>query len=272
MKVLVVGAAGMLGSALLENLGVKAVGCDLPGFDVSDFNSVSIEVNKVKPDVIINTSALTDVDFCERNPEAAEKVHHEGVKNLTETGCRLITVSTDQVFSNSENNSYLLESDPTNPVNVYAASKLRGEIAALRRSNNTVVRTSWLFGVKGLLPWIVTKLLKHQVVTAVTDQTACITSVASLAKILVDMALDEDKTGLYHCVNKGAITPYDLACIVKQRLELVSGTEVGIVRPTQWAKLDLPAARPTWSALSTEKNIVLPPLEEVLELCLQKML
>ncbi len=255
----------MLGSRLMRLLGSKGVGLDLPDLDVTDRGSVKKAVHLLNPDVILNVSALTDVDFCERNPDAAEKVHHEAVKNLADTGVRLITISTDQVFTSSDNR-YLLESDPTEPVNIYASSKLRGEASALEYPGNSVVRTSWLFGEKGLLPWIVRKLLTEGTVTAVTDQTSCLTSVDSLAEVLVNMAFDEGRSGLYHCVNPGAVTPYELACTVRNRIGK------GTVHGTNWAQLALPAPRPVWSALGTERSIKLPPLEEVMELCLQKML
>ncbi|MCK5786803.1 MAG: NAD(P)-dependent oxidoreductase [Candidatus Sabulitectum sp.] len=265
MKVLVVGSSGMLGSEIMKLLGKSGVAADLPVFDVTRLDRVVSAVNGVKPDVILNTSGITDVDLCERDPETAEKVHHEGIRNLAATEVRLITVSTDQVFS-SGSGEYLLESDATEPANIYAASKLRGEKAALEYPGNTVVRTSWLFGSNGLLPWIIRRLLDKGTVTAVTDQTSCITSVDSLAEVLVGMALDKDRTGLYHCVNKGAVTPFDLACRVRERI----GT--GTVIPGLWKQLALSAPRPVWSALGTERDIELPPLEEVMELCLKKML
>ncbi|OPX31787.1 MAG: hypothetical protein B1H09_02140 [Gemmatimonadaceae bacterium 4484_173] len=266
MKAMVVGSSGMLGLELLKLLGDSGSGYDLPDFDVTDRKCVSDAVAALRPDVILNTSALTDVDYCEENPDEAEKVHHRGVLNLADTGVRLITVSTDQVFTRSVGNRYILESDPAEPVNVYAASKLRGEKAALEISGNTVVRTSWLFGDRGLLPWIISSLVNKGVVTAVTDQTSCITSAGSLAEILVGMASDESSSGLFHCVNHGAVTPYELACTVRDRIK------TGVVKATSWGKLALAAPRPVWSALGTERDTELPPLEEVLDQCLQKML
>ena len=266
MKIMVIGSSGMLGSRVVNLLGDSATGFDLPDFDVSNLDCVSLAVNSLKPDVILNTSAITDVDFCEKNPEAAEKVHCFGVQNLVETGVRLVTVSTDQVFSDSAGGRYLIESDTADPANIYAASKYRGETAALESRFNTVVRTSWLFGTKGLLPWIIRKLSAGEVVTAVTDQTSCLTSVDSLALALLDIVSNESKTGLYHCVNKGAVTPYELACRVRKRIGK------GVVEATDWKHLALPAPRPVWSALGTEREIKLPPLEEVMEQCLQRML
>ncbi len=266
MKAMVVGSSGMLGSEIMKLLGDRALGFDLPSFDVTDGKSVADAVAAVRPDVILNTSALTDVDYCEKNPDKAEMVHHTGVRNLADTGVRLITVSTDQVFTRSKGKRYLVESDPVEPANAYASSKFRGEKAALEVSGNAVVRTSWLFGEKGLLPWIISSLLSKGVVTAVTDQTSCITSAGSLAEILVGMAIDDGRSGLFHCVNRGAVTPFELACAVKDRIK------TGVVKATTWKQLALPAPRPLWSALGTERNTKLPPLEEVLDQCLQKML
>jgi dTDP-4-dehydrorhamnose reductase len=80
------------------------------------------------------------------------------------------------------------------------------------------------------------------------------------------MASDEGGSGLFHCVSRGAVTPYELACIVRDRVK------TGVVKATSWKKLALPAPRPVWSALGTERDTELPPLEEVLDQCLQKML
>lgn len=266
MKAMVVGSSGLLGSELMKLLGDSGSGYDLPDFDVTDRKCVADAVAALRPDVILNTSGLTDVDYCEENPDEAERVHHTGVQNLVTTGVRLISVSTDQVFSCSVENRYILESDPAEPANVYAASKLRGEKAALEVFGNTIVRTSWLFGQRGLLPWIISSLVNKGLVMAVTDQTSCITSAGSLAEILVGMASDESSSGLFHCVSRGAVTPYELACTVRDRIK------TGVVKETSWKQLALPAPRPVWSALGTERNTELPPLEEVLDQCLQKML
>lgn len=255
----------MLGSHLLELFGEEGVGFDLPEFDVTDRSSVHACVNSIKPDLIVNTSAITDVDYCEENPAQAEEVHHTGVRNLASTGVRLVTISTDQVFSRAAS-GYLFESSTPEPANVYAFSKLRGEAAALEYPGNVVVRTSWLFGDEGLLPWIIRKLLTEGSVTAVTDQTSCLTSVDSLAEILVNMTVRRDWHGLYHCVNTGAVTPYKLACIVRDRIG------EGRVEATEWKQLALPAPRPVWSPLGTEREIELPSLEEVMDICLKKML
>jgi len=267
VKVLVIGASGMLGTQLMKKLGENTVGYDLPEIDITDKNSVRSVVDNEKPDLIINSSAITNVDYCEKHPEEADDVHFRGVQYLAQTGIRLITISTDQVFSRTANR-YLMESDKPNPENYYATSKLKGEKEALKygSGNNVVVRTSWLFHSKGLLPWIITKLRNDETVTAVTDQTSCITSADSLVKVIIELSIDTEKNGLYHCVNCGAVTPFSLALLLREKIG--SGT----VKPVTWSDLNLPASRPVWSALGTEKELVTPGMEEVIEICLERML
>jgi len=265
MRVMVVGSSGMLGSCLMGLLGSRGTGFDIPDFDVTDPDCVGRAIDRVKPDVIVNASAITDVDYCENNPAAAERVHHYGVRNLADSGVRLVTVSTDQVFSNGRG-LYIGESYPTEPANVYASSKLRGEKAALLYPGNTVIRTSWLFGDRGLLPWLVRRLLDYGTVSAVTDQTACVTSVECLADFIIGLTGNPGCSGIVHCVNRGAVTPYDLACRLRDKMK------AGTVVATDWKQLSLPAPRPLWSALGTERGVEFPSLEEVIEICLKKML
>ncbi len=265
MKVLVIGASGLLGTQLMNKLGKSVVGYDLPEFDITNRNSVESVIKLEQPDLIINSSAITDVDYCEKYPDEADAVHFRGVQYLAQTGIRLITISTDQVFS-GVSDKYLLESDKPNPENYYAISKLKGEQEALKYSGNVVIRTSWLFHLKGLLPWMVNKLKNGETVTAVTDQTACITSADSLIKVVHELSIDTEKNGLYHCVNRGAITPFALALLLKRKIGR------GAVEPVAWSDLNLPASRPFWSALGTEKEIVTPGMEEVIEICLGRML
>jgi len=264
-KVLVTGAAGMLGSLLAAELGDACVGVDLPGGDIADPSSIHPLIREIKPDVIVNAAAITDVDRCELNPAQADYVHHQGVKVLTGTGIRLVTVSTDQVFTDGKGRP-LLESDPVEPVNAYALSKRRGEQAALENPANCVVRTSWLSGSTGMIPSMAKRLIEGGTVSAVVDQTACITLVEHLAAVVVKMAFDENHRGLYHCVNPGPVTPFYLACLLRRKIGR------GQVVPVEWASLSLPAKRPVWSALGSERKTAMPHFEEAMELCLRKIL
>ena len=256
-RILVTGARGMLGTELVRKLGNRCSGSDLPDFDVTVMDSVRSRVSDYKPHVIINAAAITDVDYCEINPEEAEKVHCGGVENLCASGTRVITLSTDHVFTDGLGIP-INESSETNPVNQYARGKLKGELIALENPGNCVVRTSWLFGEKGMLPRFVEKLNSDSEIRAVADQTSCITFVESLADALILMAFDESMSGLYHCVNPGAVSPFTLACRLSVRLGR------GRVTPINWESLGLAAPRPVWSVLGTERSVNLPPLEEAL--------
>lgn len=264
-KILVTGCRGMLGTELMRKLGDRCSGVDLPEVDVSVMDSVNAALERYKPEVIINAAAVTDVDFCESSPSVAEKVHCTGVENLCSSGARVITLSTDHVFKDGKG-APLLESSRTDPANQYARGKLKGEQIALRIPGNCVVRTSWLFGERGMLPRFLAELSAGGKVQAVADQTACITSAENLADVIVRMAFDETMSGLYHCVNPGAVSPFTLAC----RLQIRLGR--GKVTPILWNSLGLAAPRPVWSVLGTERSVRLPPLEEAMESCVKKVL
>ncbi|PIE52895.1 hypothetical protein CSA37_04435 [Candidatus Fermentibacteria bacterium] len=264
-RVLVTGSRGMLGSVLMKKLAAGGTGMDLPELDVTSQESVDAAVQAVRPEVIINAAAITDVDRCEKEPDLCRAVHCSGVRNLCSTGVRVITISTDQVFTDGRG-AFLTESSSVEPANKYAESKLTGEKEALGRAGNCVVRTSWLFEDRGLLPRIIRILSKGGQVKAIADQTSSVTSASDLAEFLLSLVSNENSTGVYHCVNPGAATPFTLACEIMEQLGR------GIVIPVRWKDLELPASRPVWSVLGTEKNVVLPPLEEAVKSCMQKLL
>lgn len=255
----------MLGSMLVKKFGPACLGVDLPQVDVTVPGSIQPVIDQFRPDVIINAAALTDVDHCETHPVEADRVNRLGVGLLAETGIRLIAISTDQVFTDG-GGVMLDEQSPVNPVNEYAAGKLRGEKIALENPENCVVRTSWLMGDRGMIPWMGERLTSRGEVSAVTNQTSCITLVDHLADALEVLAFDKSFSGLYHCVNPGAVTPFFLACLARMRIGR------GRVVPVEWEQLALPAKRPVWSALGTRREITLPPMEEAIEICLRRIL
>ncbi len=256
-EILLAGARGLLGTALLARLGDRAEGMDLPELDITDPGSVASALDRTRPELILNVAALTDVDRCQMEPGEAFRVHRDGVRNLAATGVRLITISTDHVFTSGD--SPFTESDSPTPANIYGESKLEGEHEALARPGNAVIRTSWLFGrEKGLIPWIHGTLALGGEVRAVADQTACVTYVFHLVRALERLA-DTGEAGIFHCVNPGETSPLRLAEMLRKRL----GT--GTVRSVSWADLGRPAPRPVYSALATERGIVLPPIEEALK-------
>ncbi|HOP26743.1 MAG TPA: SDR family oxidoreductase [Candidatus Sabulitectum sp.] len=264
-RILITGSRGTLGSMLMKNLPADCSGVDLPETDITLSDSVERAVESFRPDVIINTAAITDVDRCEERPQEAMKLHRDAVGHLVRTGVRLITVSTDQVFRNGRGTP-LGEDSSADPANFYARSKLEGESIALSCSSAAVVRTSWLIGEKGMIPRMAGILAGGGTVNAVADQTSCITLAEHLTVALGTLVFDESRTGLYHCVNQGPVTPYHLA----SRLQAILGR--GTVLPVRWKDLSLPAPRPVWSALATMRDLLLPAYEEAFETCVKRII
>ncbi|MFO7626586.1 MAG: NAD(P)-dependent oxidoreductase [Candidatus Fermentibacteraceae bacterium] len=256
-EILVTGGNGLLGTAVLARLGCRATGMDLPGLDITDWASVTKGLKMSEPSVIINCAALTDVDKCQTNPDRAFLVHRDGVRHLAATGARLVTISTDHVFTTGD--APITEGAPTHPANLYGESKLSGELEALATGRSAVIRTSWLFGKgKGLLPWLHSGLIRGAALNVVKDQTACVTFVPHLVEAIVRI-VDSGSTGIFHCVNPGPVTPLGLASTLRERLGC------GTVRAVCWKDLDVPAPRPVYSALGTTGPFHLPPLDAAFE-------
>lgn len=257
---LVTGGRGQLGRAIADLPGFTVVITDLPELDVTSMGSVSSAVSRYDPELIINFAAVTDVDLCQRRPDLAMRVHRHGVANLAATGRRLLTISTDHVFTGDGGRDRpFTEGSPVDPANIYGESKLLGEISALEaRSDNIVIRTSWMFsGEQGLCPFIWRRLTETGTVRAVRDQRACITYAPDLALMIGELVRD-GAGGLYHLASSPGITPAELA----HRLAVHTG---GVVEEIDWSDLDLDAPRPVYSELGTERDRHLPGLEDALE-------
>jgi dTDP-4-dehydrorhamnose reductase len=251
----VTGCRGLLGSLFMERLGGSATGADLPELDLtSGRDSLSAAVRGSGAEIVINCAAITDVDRCQTEPGAAYRLHCQAVADLVEVSPALITFSTDQVFTGPGERPWI-ETDPVTPANEYARSKLAGEEAALAHPGAVVIRTSWLFGAgRGMPSWIRERLIRQGRVRAVCDQTACLTWAPDLVEAALSLA---GRPGLFHAVNPGPTTPYDLA-------SSLAGSYGGAPEPVTWAELGLPAPRPVYSALGSCRGLELPPVSDAL--------
>lgn len=259
-KILVTGANGQLGQC------IKDVALTYPDLDVTfaTRNELSIENNqavseyfrKNKFDYCMNTAAYTNVEKAESESDAAFATNAEGVKNLAEA-CKkndvvLLHVSTDYVFDGKKGTPYV-ETDITNPINVYGASKLKGEQYIEEIGGNYFIfRTSWLYSQHGhnFLNTILKYGKEGKALTITTEQTGTPTNANDLAAVLLEViASNSEAYGLYHFSNKGEATWFDFAEAI---LEYSNQLET-----TNLAKTDhYPtfAARPIYSLLDINKT------------------
>lgn len=268
MKLLVVGAAGMLGHDLLragERAGHEMVGLDLPELDITDPDAVRTAFERVRPDAALNLAAWTDVDGAQTHREQAHAVNADGAGNLaraaTALGVTLVHVSTDYVFDGvapfdtaGVPRPYV-ESDPTGPQSVYGSTKLEGERQVLAASpRHTVARSAWLFGVGGsnFAATMLDLAQERETVQVVTDQVGCPTWTGHLAPALIGL-IERDVAGLVHLAGSGRASWNGFAKEIFRQADI--GCRVEEATSEQMAR---PAPRPAWSALETGRPDVLP--------------
>lgn len=212
-KVLILGAYGMLGYDL-QHIFQGARLCGHQELDITDKNSVDAYLRKVKPELVINAAAFTNVDECEDQPEIAFSVNGEALEYIA-TSCqeckaRLIHYSTDYIFDGSRSN--YRESDKPNPINVYGESKLLGEKNIQQSMEDyRIIRTSWLFGKNGknFVDTILHLSKEMDVVRVVDDQVGKPTYTVDLAKKTEEIISSEP--GIYHITNEGICSWFEFA-------------------------------------------------------------
>lgn len=260
-KILVTGAAGMLGSDVLELFKVEsaknnfqATGITRKECDLTDFRSLHRLLSQICPDVVIHCAAYTNVDGCEGQKEEAFLVNAEVTKNIAETiksiGSRLFFISTDYVFDGEKNSPYT-EDDRASPMSVYGRSKHEGEKAVLELGDEgTVIRTSWLFGHKGwnFVKAILAKAKFEGKLKVVDDQRGSPTYTVDLAEGISNL-VRLGASGIYHLSNSGDCTWFTFA----REIVSLAGLEGIETTPITTEDINRPAKRPKNSVLSCEK-------------------
>ncbi len=256
MKILILGAKGMLGNDLrLQLEGThQAAGVDSAECDITSPADCKRAVAEYAPDVVVNAAAYANVDGCETERERCFAVNAEGVKNIA-LACRgkgitVVHFSTDYVFDGSGSAPYR-EEDAAAPINAYGFSKLQGErLLAEFAESWLLIRTSWLYGLYGrnFVKAILEKAETSSNLEVVSDQIGSPTFARDLA-FAVGVLIGEKKTGVYHLTNRGQCSWHEFACRI---LEYAGKTGIA-VKPIGSGDLKRAAARPSWSVLSTEK-------------------
>lgn len=257
--VLLIGAKGMLGHELAHRLksrahtaGLGRVTCwDVDELDISQRDDVLAKIGALKPNVVINSAAYTDVDGCESNEAKALAVNGDGPGYLAEAckacGALLVHVSTDFVFDGAARQPYRPVDTP-HPLSAYGRSKLAGERAITESgADHLIVRTSWLFGPHGknFVAAILARAESGESLRVVDDQTGRPTFAGDLADALLRLA-ERGARGILHFANSGSCSWHAFA----MRIVALAGCEVPVAAINS-SELGRPAKRPAYSVLDT---------------------
>jgi dTDP-4-dehydrorhamnose reductase len=258
MRILITGAAGMLGSdvrATCEARGHERLAITRAQLDITDAAAVQEAVARVRPDAVINCAAWTNVDGAEDHREAALAANGAGAGHVaraaTANGAWTVHVSSDYVFDGRKTTPYR-ESDEVNPLSAYGRSKLDGEreVVSAAPESHTIVRSSWLFGTAGkCFPKTILRLARErEELTVVADQIGCPTYTGHLARALVELA-EAAPLGVLHVASAGSCSWFEFA-----REIVASGGADCEVRPITTEQYLLPAPRPAYSVMVSERG------------------
>ncbi|MBU5592516.1 dTDP-4-dehydrorhamnose reductase [Clostridium sp. MSJ-4] len=264
MKILITGAKGQLGSQIINiiNNGQSELGnidsvynnceimaLDVDELDITNLNKCKTVAKELKPELIINCAAYTNVDNCEKQEDLAFKINALGARNLAiiaeELGAKLVQVSTDYVFAGNGNEPYK-EYDITNPLSVYGKSKLLGENYVREFcSRYFILRTAWLYGLNGsnFVKTIMKAAKEKGELKVVNDQRGNPTYAEDLAHHILALAVTEEY-GIYHCTGQGECSWYDFAKAIVEYSNIPCKVE-----PITSEQLDRAAKRPSYSSL-----------------------
>ncbi|MBM4066546.1 MAG: dTDP-4-dehydrorhamnose reductase [Planctomycetes bacterium] len=286
MKILVIGSHGMLGRDLVNRLsnlsdqknpGNEVIAADREHVDITHGEDASKFIAQIKPDVIVNCAAFSNVDACETQISNAFAVNATGAKNVAlagkQAGAKVIHISTDYVFDGMKNAPYL-ETDKPHPLSVYGKSKLEGEIAVQETNGNcAIIRTAWLFGPyrKNFVTTMLELGRKNRSVSVVTDQYGSPTYTADLS-CAIQTVISRDLQGIYHVTNIGRCSRYEWA----QKIFELTGNQVSVL-PLKTADYQRAARVPRNSSLNCTKYTTttgqkMRPWHEALEEYISKSL
>jgi dTDP-4-dehydrorhamnose reductase len=267
-RFLITGASGLLGlnfcmqtcqqhhvTGIVNTHAVNSVGFDVVQGDLSDFNFVARIVDRVRPEVIVHTAAMANVDLCETQPELASRVNAHLPGQIAgiahNAGIRLVHISTDAVFDGKQGNYG--EEDMPAPLRVYARSKMEGEQMVLEQHPGAMVARvnfyGWsLSGQRSLAEWFFNNLSRGAKVNGFTDVFFCPLLVNDLVALLLE-AIDLELSGIYHVVSSECISKYAFGVEIARRF----GLSEKLIRPASVQEGGLVAARSPDLSLSTAK-------------------
>lgn len=275
-KILLIGKNGQLGSEIIKDgpdFDFEIVSFEKSELDITNELQVEEKIERVKPDILINTAAYNAVSDCESNPLEAIKVNFVAVYNLAKL-CRryrikFITYSTDYVFDGEKGAPYK-ENDKPNPLQVYGISKLSGEYAALNYypEETFVIRTSGLYGgkfgspVKGnFVLNIIKEAQNKEVIEVSSEQIVSPTYAGDLSQSTLKLSKVKANPGIYHLVNEGYCSWYEFTKEIFKLMKINKD-----LKPIDRQGFSGGVKRPKFSALENTKakelGIELPSWQE----------
>ena len=270
MTWLITGGSGQLGTALSRELGKRDFEVISPksgDFDITNQKKVDKLISRLKPTVVVNCAAWTNVESAEIHEDSAFKINAEGAANLAQAAkdcnAKFVQISTDYVFSGSTAVPWKI-SDLPNPKSAYGRTKADGERKVLLgyAKNTFIVRTSWLYSPwgKNFVKVIASQARMGKNLRVVDDQVGQPTSAIDLAIQIINLALSELPPGIYHATNNGEASWFDLALFVVS----VMGKEESILTPIKSSEYDSKVIRPSYSVLDNScwSNTKLLPMRD----------
>lgn len=256
MKVMVVGAAGQLGQAMVARLSGEheVISCTRADVDITEHAALTRFVHAAQPRAVINCASYNDVDGAEQNQRQAFAVNAFAVRTLAraaeELDAVLLHYSTDFVFSGSAATAYT-EEDAPEPQSVYAQSKLVGEWMAADWRRHYLVRVESLFGgsARSSVDRIVNAVRAGTEAPVFFDRVVSPSFIDDVADAAAHMLRTAVPFGLYHCVNSGQATWLELG----QEIARVLDRPGAPLKPVSVDEVKLAAARPRFAALNNRK-------------------
>ena len=267
MKILVTGGSGQLAKCLEDqskssNHDFYFFSKDI--FDITKIDSCSLIIDKILPDIIINTAAYTNVDLAENESDKAMMVNKNAVSNLikacSKKNVKIIHISTDFVFDGNSNTPYKTN-DKTGPLSVYGKSKLAGENLLLE-SNITfiIIRTSWVYSQyqRNFVKTMVNLSDSANQLSVVNDQFGCPTSAIQIAKaiflLLEDFNNGKIKSGIYHFSGSKKCSWFDFSksiFLISKEIGLIENNP--LLKEISWKEYKRDATTPNYSVLDNSK-------------------
>ncbi|MBW3015161.1 SDR family oxidoreductase [Candidatus Woesearchaeota archaeon] len=266
MRILVTGGSGLLGNAIVkEAIGKHEVfatynshpvsidGCEFVKVDLIDKQEALRIVQEIKPDVVIHTVALTNLDFAEENPGVAYDVNVKTTENMCEAcksiGAKVVYISTDYVFDGNRGN--YSEEDNPNPESVYAKTKLQGEEVVINSGVKYLIPRTTIYGwniqEKICFPELVIKKLSAgEEMTLFIDQYNTPILTNNLARVLFEL-IEKKINGILHVAGSERISRFDFGVKIAE----VFGLDKGMIKPISIKDFNFKAKRPLDCSLNT---------------------